>query len=196
MKIFPDANEARNNIFNDLVVYDEIRTIERSILNARNSLQYETTVVDETTMTENTVTTWFNFTVDIDSDIVICQDHGLVNYNLVQVDSTNQLPNPLSYAYNYYTIVINENQIRLATKKEKAINNEYIDILDQGLGIHRLRYFTTSRLYYQVWQGLIKDRALQIQMDQVEKYFKDLNYSIVRKTNTSTNNTFYWEIKW
>jgi hypothetical protein len=55
---------------------------------------------------------------------------------------------------------------------------------------------TLSVTYYNVWQGVIDDRAKYIQMSQVTTYFTDLGYSIERRTNPSTGNTFKWIISW
>ena len=55
---------------------------------------------------------------------------------------------------------------------------------------------TEAEAYYSVWKGLTTDRLLELQMAEVLKFFVDRGYSIVRKTNLSTNNTFYWNIKW
>lgn len=54
----------------------------------------------------------------------------------------------------------------------------------------------TNTLYYQVWQNLLTDRAKSAQMAAVIQYFTDLGYTIVQKLNTTTNNTFFWDILW
>lgn len=53
-----------------------------------------------------------------------------------------------------------------------------------------------ARLYFQVWQGSTDDRAKFIQMGNVITYFTDLGYSIERRTNNSTSDTFKWIISW
>lgn len=53
-----------------------------------------------------------------------------------------------------------------------------------------------ARLYNQVWQGARTDRAKDLQMAEIVKYFTDLGYSINRKTNRSTGDTFKWIIYW
>ena len=55
---------------------------------------------------------------------------------------------------------------------------------------------TLSVTYCNVWQGVTEDRAKFIQMSQVVTYFTDLGYSIERRTNSSTGNTFKWIISW
>lgn len=55
---------------------------------------------------------------------------------------------------------------------------------------------TTSATYANVWKGLISDRAKEIQMSTVIKYFTDLGYSIERKTNSISGTTFVWQVYW
>lgn len=53
-----------------------------------------------------------------------------------------------------------------------------------------------ARLYLQVWQGSRTDRSKDLQMAEIVKYFTDLGYSITRKVNRSTGDTFKWVIYW
>lgn len=53
-----------------------------------------------------------------------------------------------------------------------------------------------ARLYNQVWQGARTDRAKDLQMSFITTYFTDLGYSITRKTNQSTGDTFKWVVYW
>jgi len=53
-----------------------------------------------------------------------------------------------------------------------------------------------SATYCNVWKGVIPDRAKEIQMSTVVKYFTDLGYSIERRTNSTTGTTFDWVIYW
>ena len=53
-----------------------------------------------------------------------------------------------------------------------------------------------ARLYLQVWQGSRTDRAKDLQMSEIVKYFTDLGYSIARKVNRSTGDTFKWIVYW
>jgi hypothetical protein len=50
--------------------------------------------------------------------------------------------------------------------------------------------------YYATLFEDANDRSLAEQMNIVEKNFVDLGYTVVRKQNTVTGNTFYWEILW
>jgi hypothetical protein len=53
-----------------------------------------------------------------------------------------------------------------------------------------------ARLYFNGWQGITPDRSKEIQMNQVITYFTDLGYTIERKTNALTGDTFKWTVLW
>jgi mevalonate pyrophosphate decarboxylase len=55
---------------------------------------------------------------------------------------------------------------------------------------------TTASTYYNVWRGNTSDRAKEKQMAVIVQYFADLGYTIDRKTNPTTGNTFSWTIYW
>jgi len=55
---------------------------------------------------------------------------------------------------------------------------------------------TISAIYCNVWKGVTPDRAKEIQMASIIKYFTDLGYSIDRRTNPVTGTTFDWQIYW
>lgn len=55
---------------------------------------------------------------------------------------------------------------------------------------------TSSASYFNVWQGVTPDRSKEVQMASVIKYFTDLGYSIERKVNLTSGNTFDWQVFW
>jgi hypothetical protein len=55
---------------------------------------------------------------------------------------------------------------------------------------------TTSAIYANVWRGVTQDRAKEIQMAAIIKYFTDLGYSIDRKMNSTSGTTFVWQVYW
>ena len=55
---------------------------------------------------------------------------------------------------------------------------------------------STSSNYFNVWRGNTDDRAKEKQMATIIQYFTDLGYTIERKTNATTGNTFNWVIYW
>jgi len=54
----------------------------------------------------------------------------------------------------------------------------------------------TAILYFNTWQGTIDDRAKFLQMGTILSYFADLGYSIERRTNATTSDTFKWIVSW
>lgn len=61
---------------------------------------------------------------------------------------------------------------------------------DVGTGI------AVARLYYGTWTAVDTDRGRGTQMDAVVAYFTAIGYSIERRTNSSTNDTFLWYLAW
>ena len=55
---------------------------------------------------------------------------------------------------------------------------------------------TTSATYANVWKGVVADRAKEIQMASIIKYFTDLGYNIERRSNPTTGTTFDWQVYW
>jgi hypothetical protein len=55
---------------------------------------------------------------------------------------------------------------------------------------------STSVLYANVWKGVISDRAKEIQMSSIIKYFTDLGYNVERRSNPVTGTTFDWQVYW
>lgn len=53
-----------------------------------------------------------------------------------------------------------------------------------------------GKIYYKVFQEHLDDRIREMHMNEVIKCFKKKGYSITRKTNPLTGETFLWELKW
>lgn len=56
--------------------------------------------------------------------------------------------------------------------------------------------YANAQVYYNVWQALATDKAIEDQMNQVVKHFTNLGYSIVRLVNPATSTTMNWFIEW
>lgn len=54
----------------------------------------------------------------------------------------------------------------------------------------------TGQEYCAVWQGAVADRSKFEQMMIVEKYFRDMGYTVRRKLLSSEATSFVWEILW
>ena len=50
--------------------------------------------------------------------------------------------------------------------------------------------------YYATWVGVDTDRAKTTQMNAVISYFTNLGYSIERRLNSTTYDTFIWYVVW
>jgi len=104
-------------------------------------------------------------------------------------------------------------EARAKTQNDTVIFNEIRDIEDTILtsvaaGLYDVNVFETTmtatdpvgviaaRVYFTTWQGGVDDRAKFIQMNKVITYFTDLGYSIERRTNSTTGDTFNWHISW
>jgi len=81
---------------------------------------------------------------------------------------------------------------------EDTISSEGDDILavESDIPLEDTDPQIVARLYNQVWQGARTDRAKDLQMSAIVTYFTDLGYSITRKTNRSTGDTFKWVVYW
>ena len=81
---------------------------------------------------------------------------------------------------------------------QDTISSEGDDILvvESDIPLEDTNPQIVARLYNQVWQGAKTDRAKDLQMAAVMTYFTDLGYSISKKTNRSTGDTFKWVVYW
>lgn len=58
-------------------------------------------------------------------------------------------------------------------------------------------YGTNPLLYWQVWAGVVTDRAIESQLNTVLSYFRGLGYTILLQSNPQTNSTsLQWKICW
>ena len=55
---------------------------------------------------------------------------------------------------------------------------------------------TNPTLYWQVWAGTTTNKAIQLQLNQVQSYFTALGYTVQIRSNPTTNNTIQWNIGW
>jgi len=61
---------------------------------------------------------------------------------------------------------------------------------DAGAGI------AVARQYYATWTAVDQDRKRSTQMNSVIDYFTSLGYSIERRLNATTGDTFIWYVAW
>ena len=109
--------------------------------------------------------------------------------------------------------MLTANQARAKSQNDALVFNEVRDIEDAiltaiGNGLYEATVYGTTMtatetpesltaiVYFNTWQGSIDDRAKYLQMGHVITYFTDLGYSIERRTNALTGNTFKWVLSW
>ncbi|MCS7316745.1 MAG: hypothetical protein NZZ41_00280 [Candidatus Dojkabacteria bacterium] len=196
---FLTAIEARVGARKNLIIFNEVRAIEEGILNAIELGQLSVNV-ENTYMTDTTTV----FPVQNISSVNITTNvfntatpHGLSNGDIVRFQSTGLYPSPITFSRVYYVRVVTPTSFSLTLTLQDALSGtNIIDILSTGTGTLQFRKQSQSMLYFLVWKEIYKDRVLFDQMEVVINYFKRLGYGINRKTNQSTNVTFYWEILW
>lgn len=103
------------------------------------------------------------------------------------------------------SIMLTAAQARSKAQNDLVIFNEVRDIEEAILTASAAGSYditldsttmTISAIYCNVWKGVVADRAKEIQMAAIIKYFSDLGYSIERKTNSTTGTTFVWQVYW
>lgn len=194
--IFPGANDLRSNARAFLIVHNEVRSIENALLLAADNGLVDA-VVYNTYMTDTNLEAFKTVTaINITTNTLTIPNHGYLTGDEIQAASTGILPTPLNNIDEYFVIVVDANNIKLAAGYMDSVNNAPIDLLNAGTGTHSIRKFTPAQLYYRTWQGLRKDRAQIDHMNGVIKHFQDLQYQIRRRTNPVTGNTFEWVLAW
>ena len=201
--VFITAAAARQNARSELTIHTEVRTLEDAILQASADGYYEVTVSTGTPMTDTTVINTVVSNVDVGSSTLIITDHPYQTGSVVTVQSTGTLPTPLTINTYYYVIYTDANTIRLAASLADALNPVPVNIIlsSTGTDVISVNLFNASQDYYSVLKNLptsnmLNDRPYQDQMNSVISYFTSLGYTMLQQTNTQTNNTFQWNIKW
>lgn len=55
---------------------------------------------------------------------------------------------------------------------------------------------TTPTLYWQVWAGTVTNKPIEVQLNAVLSYFRNLGYTIIIQSNPQTSSTIQWKICW
>lgn len=94
-------------------------------------------------------------------------------------------------------VIFNEiRNIELAILEAIVDGGYQIDISTTSMTNTDSGNINTARRYFNAWQGIVSDRSFDVQMSTVIAYFTDLGYSIERRTNPSTGDTFIWLVMW
>jgi hypothetical protein len=104
--------------------------------------------------------------------------------------------------------MLNASQARIRARNDMAVYEEVKALemtiiessmsgnLDCTISDTPMTAGASSQLYYADWYGISANKVLRDQMEQVIANFTKLGYSIERKTNPVTGNTFSWIIAW
>jgi len=158
MRGIVNANDARNNNITKQNIHDEIYNIERQIRNFSSS-NYRELKVNFTKVTNDSIKAFENIiSVDDVNDIIIMTGHELISNDIIEIKSTDTLPDPLIEGKYYGVIVVDDDTIQLY---------EYSDIFQtpivlntQGSGIISIKKVTSSELFYNLSRGLTTKRKL------------------------------------
>lgn len=200
-----NASQARAKSQQDLIVFDEITAIMRSVIEASASGFFEAVVEDGTTMTESTPTT--TITGSVQNPIILSSTTLILNgvtvtlgtsgvgLNAVIADINDAaIPGVVAGKQNGYLTLTFEHEAQTTWTYEIGAGtaNNYLGF---GQGLYTVAS-PESVNYYSAWQGIITDRAKVQQMDAIIKHFRNLGYKIDRTTNTTTSRTFKWYLYW
>lgn len=199
---------ARNMSTSDLVIYNEIDTITRAIYTASLAGGLTATVNDGTLMTESTPT--ITVTSSGAGAFVATQ-------TIVIAGTTITLGDGVGDGTNVYQATADINAAGIsglvATTDGAEITLTYeppqsawtLTLAEgNGTALADLGFTAgtvtatdpTSVSYYSMWSGVADDRKKAYEFAQVSNHFQSLGFSILAKKNTTTANTFYWEIYW
>lgn len=204
MSVGLNASQARSNSRQDLTIFNETQSLMVAIINSSERGAYEVTVSDGTTMTESTPVAVVTGTVQnptiVGGEELIIQGETITlgttgtNLNSIIADINDAAVSGVvaSKSDGYLVLTITTS----ASTWQYTIGN---GSANTALGLTQGTYSADnpeSIIYCSVWMGTEVDRAMQTQMDEVIRHFRNLGYKIERVTNASTSKTFSWYIYW
>lgn len=86
--------------------------------------------------------------VNTSTDTISLTNHSMVTGSLFQLTTSGTLPAGLSLRTNYYAIVVDDDNFKVATTLINAQNNNAIDITTQGTGTHTLSIYDAAITTY------------------------------------------------
>jgi RIO-like serine/threonine protein kinase len=105
-----------------------------------------------------------------------------------------------------HTIFPSASEARFKSRNDVLIYEEIRELESEVLTAVDLNEFevivssgstmTDTPIYQQVHEGLVVDKVIRDQLDQVLRHFNNLGYNIRIRTNTQTENTIQWIIQW
>jgi hypothetical protein len=202
------STQARAVSLTDLVIYDEIDFIHRAVMTDALLGEISVQVLDGTTMTESTPAITVTSsgagaftpseTIILAGTTITLGDGGTDGTGVEQAiaDINNASVTGLTASQSGSEIVLTYQPLQTAWTLTLA-EGSGTALIDLGFTVESVTAVTPESVsYYNMWTGTIDDRKKSYEFERVVTHFQGLGYSIIAKLNTSTTNTFFWEIYW
>lgn len=144
--IFITASDARQNSPREIVVHDEARAIESSILQSVKLGLFETVVDSGTEITNSSASPIDVWTVDTLTNQLYIPAHEFATGDSVTLNSTISLPSPLSNIAYYYVIYVDDDHIKIADSYSNAILGRPVSV-DISLGVNTIQVTSSGSGY-------------------------------------------------
>lgn len=206
MTVGLNAAQARAKSSQDMIVYDECTAIMKAVISASGQGLYEASVSDDTVMTASTpvgtkIGTINNpvvnpgDTLSLNGTTITLGTSG-TNLNAVIADINDAaLPGITARKDNNYIVLDFEVSAASGWQYEIDQGSTAAFLLGLTPGVYTVSN-PASVAYFNSWQGVQVSRIHDVQMAQVEKYFSNQGYKVIKTVNTSTQNTLVWNIYW
>lgn len=126
--IFPAAVNARNSTYRDVRIHQEVREIEKHVLQATADGYYQTIISNGTIMTNSSQSLNDIWSIDPQCGTIEIPNHGFRMGEAIFVSSSGTLPAPLAINTVYYVIYIDPNHINLASSYTDAMSGTPVSI--------------------------------------------------------------------
>lgn len=207
MTYYINSNQARSTARNDLTIFNEVNYLMEQVITTSQAGGYAVTVTDGTEMTESTPTivitgTVANPTVTGGNTFIIAGSTVVLgttgtNLNSVIADINDANISGVVASKNNSNNLVITYTAPAASSWEVTVGAGTANV---ELGFTDDTVHTasdpSSTDFFLAWQGNVDDPAKRDQMNEVVKYFRNLDYTIDRLTNTTTGRTFKWQISW
>ena len=206
MSVGLNASQARSKSREDITIYNEVSTIMLAVITASAAGEFVAYVDDKTTMTESSPTEVVTGTVA--NPTIAVSDSVILGSTTVVLGTTGT-------SLNAIIADINDAAITGVIASKNSSNNLVLTFTGQpsvvwtytiGAGTANTKLGLTTGVanittptsvnYFNTWQGTRTNRGESQQMDQVIKHFQNMGYKIERTTNTSSQNTYQWNLYW
>mgnify|MGYP000138177726 CR=1 FL=1 len=206
MSVGLNASQARSKSREDITIYNEVSTIMLAVITASAAGAFVAYVADGTTMTESSPTEVVTGTIA--NPTIAVSDSIIIGTTTVVLGTTGT-------SLNAIIADINDAGITGVVASKNAANNLVLTFTGQpsvvwtyeiGAGTANTALGLTAGVsnittptsvnYFQTWQGTRTNRGESQQMDQVIAHFQNMGFKIERTTNTTSQNTYQWNLYW